>query len=117
MQQKRGFAMGTTLHIRLLGEFSIRYGDTLFSELKSPRLQALLAYLLLHRGTLHSRQQLAFLLWPDSSEAQARTNLRNLLHLLRRSLPDAEQFLWEEGPLLQWRPDAPYTLDVAYFED
>src|SRR4051812_7999763 len=104
------------LRINLLGEFSARYGETLLTELKSPRLQALLAYLLLQRSTLHSRQQLAFLLWPDSSQAQARTNLRNLLPLLRRALPDAQHYRWEEGPLLGWRTDSPFTLVVADFE-
>ena len=33
------------------------------------------------------REQLAFLLWPESIESQARTNLRQLLHHLRRALP------------------------------
>ena len=37
---------------------------------------SLLAYLLFHRDTPQPRQHLAFLLWPDSSESQARTNLR-----------------------------------------
>ena len=37
-----------------------------------------------------ARQSLAFLLWPDSTEAQARTNLRHVLHNLRRALPDPD---------------------------
>ena len=51
------------------------------------RLQSLLAYLVLHRATSVSRQRLAFLLYPDSTEEQARTNLRNLVYLLRKALP------------------------------
>jgi hypothetical protein len=51
------------------------------------RLQSLLAYLLLNGESAQSREQLAYLLWPESSESQARTNLRQLLHHLRRALP------------------------------
>ena len=51
------------------------------------RLQSLLAYLVLHRATSVSRQRPAFLLYPDSTEEQARTNLRNLVYLLRKALP------------------------------
>ena len=57
------------------------------------RLQELLAYLLLHGNAPVSRQQLAFVFWPDSSEGQARTNLRNLWHRLRRTLPEADRLL------------------------
>ena len=57
------------------------------------------------------------MLWPDSSEAQARTNLRHVLHDLRRALPDADRFLDVSARTLRWRTDAPYWLDVAVFED
>lgn len=82
----------------------------------SPRIQALLAYLLLHRGAPVSRQQLAYLFWPDSSDQQARTNLRQLLHRLRRELPEADRCLHIAGASLQWQSDAPVRLDVADFE-
>jgi DNA-binding SARP family transcriptional activator len=48
----------------------------------------LIAYLLLHRESAHSRQRLAFLLWPDSAESQARANLRKLLFDLHRLLSE-----------------------------
>src|SRR6266545_1816534 len=68
------------LHIQLLGEFRLTSDDALVSTVNAPRLQALLAYLVLHRHAPQPRQHLAFLLWPDTTEAQARTNLRHLLH-------------------------------------
>jgi DNA-binding SARP family transcriptional activator len=105
------------LSIRLFGAFDLRYGDRLLSPLASARAETLLAYLVLHRDTAQSRQHLAFLLWPDSSEAQARTNLRHVLHDLRRALPDADRFLDVSSRTLRWRTDAPYWLDVAVFED
>ncbi len=86
------------------------------TSVNSPRLQSLLAYLVLHRHAPQPRRYLAFLLWPDSSETQARTNLRNLLHTLRQALPNADRFLSADAQTLQWHPDAPFTLDVAEFE-
>jgi len=94
--------MSSTLHIRLLGEFSLLCDDAPLTTVNTPRLQSLLAYLVLHRDVPQPRQQLAFLLWPDSSESQARTNLRNLIHQLRQALPQANT--------VQWRPDAPFAL-------
>lgn len=85
--------------------------------MRSPRLQSLLACLALHRGTPQSRQHLAFSLWPESAEPQARTNLRHLLHHLRKALPEADRFIRADAQTLTWRHDAPATLDVAAFED
>lgn len=105
-----------TLHIRFLGEFSVLYGQTPLTALHAERPQSLLAYLLLHAATPQTRRQIAFMLWPDSGESQARTNLRNLLHVLRQLLPQPDCFLSVDSQTLQWRPDAPYTLDVADFQ-
>ena len=86
------------------------------ADLTSQPLRSLLAYLVLHPESAHPRQQLAYLLWPASSESQARTNLRKWLHLLRRALPDSDQFLDVSSRAIRWRSDAPFALDVASFE-
>lgn len=104
------------LSIRLLGEFSLIYSGEPVTSLNAERLQSLLVYLLLHRHAPQSRQQIAFLLWPESGDAQARSNLRNLLFSLRQALPDAEQFLEITNLTLRWKPEAAFTLDVADFE-
>ena len=78
------------LRIRLLGDVRIEYDGVSVDGLARPRCQALLAYLLLHRDAPQSRRHLAFLLWPDSSEAQALTNLRHVLHDLQAALPDPD---------------------------
>jgi DNA-binding SARP family transcriptional activator len=109
--------MPHTLRLDLLGDFRIAYGDQILTSVSSPRLQALLAYLALHRHTPQPRRYMAFQLWPDSSEEQARTNLRKLLHMLRKGLPKADRFLYIDGQMLQWRLDAPFALDVADFEN
>jgi DNA-binding SARP family transcriptional activator len=70
-------------------------------RIDSPRLQSLLAYLVLHRTAPQSRQHLAFLFWLDSTEAQARNNLRQSLHLLKHALPDADHFLQSDVQSVQ----------------
>ena len=100
---------------RLLGPVDLRSGGQQLAPLESARAESLLAYLL-HRDTPQPRQRLAFLLWPGSTEAQAQTSLRKVLHILRRALPDADRLI-EIGPrTLQWRADAPLWLDVEQFE-
>ena len=102
----------TRLDIRLLGEFAVFNDGAPLTTINSQRLQCLLAYLLLHRDAPVARQRLAFLFWPDSTEAQARSNLRNLLHALGQALPNGEHFVEADGQTVQWLPGAPYTLDV-----
>jgi predicted ATPase/DNA-binding SARP family transcriptional activator len=108
--------MTPTLHIQLLGSFHLTADDAPTPTLDSPRLQALLAYLLLQRDASHARAHLAFQLWPDTTEAQAHANLRTLLHRLRQAMPEADRFLHIDAQTVQWRSDAPATLDVADFE-
>ena len=104
------------LHVQLLGDFRLAYGDALLPTVSTARLKSLLAYLLLHRDAPQSRHHLAFLFWPDSTEAQAHNNLRQSLHRLRRSLPDAERFLQGDTQTIRWLPNSPFVLDVAEFE-
>jgi predicted ATPase/DNA-binding SARP family transcriptional activator len=105
------------LQIQLLGDLQIAYDGTQVKGVNTARLQSLLAYLLIHRQASQSRQQLAFLFWPDTVEAKARANLRFFLHRLRRALPDADRFIQIDETSVVWRADAPFTLDVAVFED
>jgi DNA-binding SARP family transcriptional activator len=104
------------LHVHLLGDFRLAHGEETVTSVNTSRLQSLLAYLILHRDAPQSRHHTAFLFWPDSTEAQALTNLRNLLHHLRHALPDADRFLQVDTLNLQWQSDVPFTLDVADFE-
>jgi DNA-binding SARP family transcriptional activator len=85
------------LRIQLLGDFRLTYGDEPLTDIVQARQQALLAYLVLHRDAPQSRHHLAFLFWPDTTEAQALTNLRNLFHKLRQALPDAESWLYSDA--------------------
>ena len=108
--------MNCILEVGLFGGFRLVYDGRTLDSLSSPRLQSLIAYLIIHRDSPRSRRQLAFLLWPDSSEDQARTNIRKMILALRRALPEPDVFLRDDHGALQWKPDAPFRLDVADFE-
>lgn len=110
--------MVPTLRVQLLGDFLLVLDDTPVLTINSPRLQSLLAYLVLHRSAPQDRSHLAFLLWPDSTEARAHSSLRKLLHQLRQALPDLDHFLHADRQTLYWQPDADYTwtFDIQEFE-
>ena len=103
------------LTIRLLGDFALTYDSKPITVVNTLRLQALLTYLLLHRQAPQSRRHLAFLFWPDSTEAQALTNLRKQLLYLRQTLPNCDALLVMDRHQVQWTPDAAITLDVETF--
>jgi DNA-binding SARP family transcriptional activator len=105
-----------TLSVRMLGDFSLSWSESEAITIRSPRVRGLIAYLLLHQRIPQPRQRIAFLFWPDSSESQARTNLRFLLHQLRRELPEADNWVEADISHLQWKTASPFTLDVAEFE-
>ena len=79
------------------------------------KAEALLLYLAVEGG-MHSRSQLAALLWPDSEISTARNALRNALALLRSLLPDASvaghSHLLYEHELLGLNPQAPLERDL-----
>ena len=104
------------LHVRLLGAFRVALGAESVDGLNSARLQSLIAFLVLNRDTTHLRQRLAFLFWPESSEAQARNNLRQLLHALRHAVPGLDHILWVDHRVVGWTPEATIHLDVNEFE-
>lgn len=108
--------MSSSIEFRLFGEFSVSIDGVVVDGLNSARLRALLGYLLLHRATPQSRQQLAFLFWPDTSDHQAQTNLRQLVHTLRHRLPAVADALLVDERTIRWRPDAPLVVDVSDFE-
>jgi DNA-binding SARP family transcriptional activator len=101
--------------MNLFGRFALEYAGAPVT-LTSQRMQALLAYLALHRAEPQSRQHLSFLLWPDSTESQAHTNLRTLLHRLNAVLPAPAQLIRADLQTVRWSPDCELSLDVDEFE-
>ncbi len=100
------------LEVRLLGSFEVRLDGTPI-VLTSARAQSLLAYLALRHGAPQRRDRVAFLLWPDSTDQQARTNLRHVLHTLRGAVPDADHYLHATAQTLSLRD---FSADVGDFD-
>jgi DNA-binding SARP family transcriptional activator/tetratricopeptide (TPR) repeat protein len=73
------------LHVSLLGEQAITEDGTSV-QAHSSRVIALVAFLAAHAGAPQSRQRIAGTFWPESTDAQALTNLRRELHNLRQIL-------------------------------
>jgi DNA-binding SARP family transcriptional activator len=104
------------MHIHLLGTFRLSVEGLPRATVELPRLQSLLAYLALHPEVPLSRTSLASLFWPESTEAQAHTNLRNVIHKLRQSFSGAGNFIQADRHMVRWEPDTSWTLDVLIFE-
>ena len=69
--------------------------------------------MLILRPELAHRSRLAFELWPDSNESQARTNLRKLLHEFRHALPESESFVEIDAEAVRWVPGTASTVAPA----
>ena len=75
-----------------------------------------LALIALRRDLRH-RARLAFELWPDFDESQARTNLRKLLHELRQALPDIGEFFEIDNETIALHSSEAVDVDVWSFQD
>lgn len=108
--------MGVPLEIDLLGKFRLRYRGEAVSEMNSPRLQELLAYLVLNRDSPQQRQHIALNFWPDSPAKQTLSNLRQLLYQLRNALPESDRYIRADSNTLQWNPEDECRIDLVEFE-
>jgi DNA-binding SARP family transcriptional activator len=104
------------LQVRLLGAVEIILDGRRLRAFNSLRLQRFLALIALRTDPQH-RSRLAFELWPDSDERQARTNLRKLLHEFRHSIPDIGEFVEIDNEVVRWIPTGPSEVDVLTFRD
>jgi DNA-binding SARP family transcriptional activator/predicted ATPase len=104
------------IRIEMFGNLQISHDQAPISAIQANRLQSLIAFLALHNDIPQPREQLAALLWPESGESQARTNLRQLLHHLRRALPAGCGLLEADNRTVVWRKDVSCFIDVAAFD-
>jgi DNA-binding SARP family transcriptional activator len=74
--------------LRILGAVDLRNanGDEVASILAQPKRLGLLCYLALAHARFTRRDTLLALFWPELSDEQARNNLRQSVHYLRREL-------------------------------
>lgn len=89
-----------SLQIQLLGGFAVRRDEHTVTGFSYIKVRALLAYLLLEARPVHSREQLAELLWPEAAAGLGRNNLSHALHCLRRLFKEGELRLESEGKQL-----------------
>lgn len=105
-----------TLNIRLFGGFEVQRIAGPLIVFPTRKARALLALLARHPGQPRSREGLAAMLWPDSAEPEARSNLRQALKLLRRALPEhGDAPIVSEGDALLLQSGAA-DVDVDTFE-
>jgi DNA-binding SARP family transcriptional activator len=107
--QKSGGGPTSPFTLRLLGTPSVSTGDGGTGAHLGTKELSLLAFLAIEPGA-HSREELAALLWGESSDADARASLRQALKHLRDALGDA--VVVERGRAML-APDFPS--DVADF--
>jgi WD40 repeat protein/DNA-binding SARP family transcriptional activator len=114
------------LEIFLLGSFHVTLDSELLTNFESDKARALLAYLAVEADRPHRREALAGLLWPDTPERTARTNLRSALANLRQVLHDhlcpkgyqaQPPYLLVTRQTIQLNSEGDYWLDVDAFRD
>ncbi len=111
----------STLRIHLFGKFCVRRNEQILDGFDARKVQELFCYLLLHRDHSLPRETLASLLWPDTTTAQSKKNLRQILWQLQSALGSQneqlnDRILLVEPDWVQLNSQANYWLDVAVFE-
>lgn len=109
------------LRIQLFGKYCIRRGEQSLEGFDARKVQELLCYVFLHRDHAFSRETLAGLLWPETTTAQSKKNLRQIIWQLQTALaaylePFEERVLVVEPDWVSLNPRADLWLDVAVFE-
>ena len=84
------------------------------TRLPTRKVQALLAYLVLHPEA-HTREKLAARLWGDSPDEQARGSLRKALTLLRSHLGD--DMAPADRETIQINSECPLWVDALEFSE
>ena len=109
----------TMLQIYLFGPLRLVLDGQWLSFSGLPKVGPMFVHLLLNQKLPISRDSLAFLLWPDVSEAEARANLRRHLYELRRILPPAppdQPWVISTNSTVQWNPAGASWVDVLEFQ-
>lgn len=109
------------LSVRLFGQFAVQCDGQGVPGLEAHKVQELFSYLMVYRRRRHAREALAALLWAESSSAQSRKRLRQVLWQLQSALqvvPSSRSatVLLTEPDSIQVNSRADIWLDVAQFE-
>jgi len=103
------------LHVWLLGEQTIADDRAGNVRARSSRAVVLVAFLAVQAGSPQARQRIAGLFWPESTDAQALTNLRRELHHLRQVLGEEPSLVVTSRDLC-WHDTKTCRVDVRVFD-
>src|SRR5512136_2446006 len=107
------------LCLHVLRPFQATLDGAPINGFASNKVRALLVFLAMESGRVHSRQVLAESLWPEQPQRVAMDNLRYTLADLRRNIQDADArppFLVISRDSLQLEHSSDTWLDAADFE-
>lgn len=104
------------LHVVFLGGFSLTLDGRMVDRPVRPRVQSLLALLILNAGKPLPREWIGECLWPERTPEQSLGNVRRLLFDLRHELPEIASIIRANVNSLLWPGDADWTADVQELE-
>jgi len=108
--------MDDHLAVRLLGPFEVRQGEQAVA-LGGPRVQALFAYLVLHRGNAVAAEQIIDGLWGEAADEGSRHSFHTHVSTLRRRLATAGADASIVKDVAGYRLDASrMTIDLDVFD-
>jgi predicted ATPase/DNA-binding SARP family transcriptional activator len=97
------------LVINMLGDFRVQI-DHQPVEISSRPARTLLAYLVLNRAAVHTRERISGLFWPDVLESSARQNLRSAIYSLSKAI--GKEYLIVDHASIGFNAAAPHQLDI-----
>ncbi len=104
------------LEVRLFGDPRFYVDGALTRFALPPKALLLLCVLALKAGEPVDRAKLAYTLWPDETDDEAKAKLRRHLHLLMRALAlDDEPPIVATNSSLTWRSEGACSVDVVDF--
>ena len=107
------------LSLSFLNTFQAILDAKLITQFRSNNNKGLLVYLALQSERSFPREVLATLFWSEESESNARNNLRQSIHQLRKVLGDLENpgeaYLLVTRQTVQFNADSDFILDVDHF--
>ncbi len=103
--------------VRLFGSVQICCDGARIEPRLSTTTQLLFAMLVTSKGDVLKREEIAFTLWPDFPESEARAGLRRHLYLLQRALPQSPKpWIRSDAKTIAWGASAGTWVDVNDFE-
>jgi DNA-binding SARP family transcriptional activator len=110
------------LQIALFGEMQVTHNNWQAEVTVTREMQSLLAYLLLQRQRVHSREVLAGIFWGEQDQAKARGSLNTALWKLKKALepegiPAGTYLKHTHLGSVGFNSESPYWLDTEVFEE